>query len=198
MGNGVSGGPVDRHDSIEYLAPGASGRAVRKVEVQANRFGGPPLEYEAGVFREGIAVEVQANDFGLGLILELAPKDGNVVIDIWEQGGISKFQSDIRPGDILCQVRKLPQEPWVVEEAARRDGNWAASPWGGSSTAGWIDCRHKDISKVLRQNHMDGTRQVMHDGRLQVLKLQFGVLRLADSEERADTSQVQAATTGAL
>ena len=91
-----------------------------------------------------------------------------------------------------------PIEPWVVEEAARRDGNWAASPWGGSSTAGWIDCRHKDISKVLRQNHMDGTRQVMHDGRLQVLKLQFGVLRLADSEERADTSQVQAATTGAL
>ena len=44
MGNGVSGGPVDRHDSIESLAPGASGRAVRKVEVQANRFGGPPLE----------------------------------------------------------------------------------------------------------------------------------------------------------
>ena len=28
--------------------------------------------------------------------------------------------------------------------------------------------------------------------------LEFGVLRLADSEERADTSQVQAATTGAL
>ena len=197
MGNGVSGGPVDRHDSIEYLAPGASGRAVRKVEVKANKFG-PPLEYEAGVLRKGIAVEVQANDFGLGLILELAPKDGNVVIDIWEQGGISKgsttpplkiskFHNDIRPGDILCQVRKLPQTPEANEKAARRDGNWAVNCWG-TDTAGWIDCRHKELSKVLRDNHIGGTRQV----------LQFGVLRLADSEERADTSQVQAATSGAL
>ena len=162
---------LGRRDSIEYLAPGASGRAVRKVEVKANKFG-PPLEYEAGVLRKGIAVEVQANDFGLGLILELAPKDGNVVIDIWEQGGISKgsttpplkiskFHNDIRPGDILAKVRK----PHL----------------------GWIDCRHTDIGMVLGENDMLGTDP-----------LEFGVLRLSDSEERADTSQVQAATTGAL
>ena len=160
---------LGRRDSIEYLAPGESGRA----------------EDEAGVVRSEVVVKVQANNLGLGLILELAPHDGNVVIDIWEQGGISKFHNDIRPGDILCQVRKLPQTPEANEKAARRDGDWAVNCWG-TDTAGWIDCRHKDISKVLRQNHMDGTRQVMHDGRLQVLKLQFGVLRLADSEERAD------------
>ena len=175
MGNGVSGGPVDRHDSIEYLAPGESGRAR---------------------LRKGVAVKVQANNFGLGLILELTPHDGNVVIDIWEQGGISKFHSDIRPGDILCQVRKLPQGPEAVYEAWQRDGRWAVSRWG-TDTTGWIDCRHKDISKVLRDN-MLGTQQLMEFGVL----LEFGVLRLSDSEERADTSQVhswvQAATSGAL
>ena len=211
MGNGVSGGPVDRHDSIEYLAPGASGRAVRKVEEQANKYGsrgrpssswartpelGASYEYEAGVLRQGVAVKVQANNLGLGLILELAPHDGNVVIDIWEQGGISKFHSDIRPGDILCQVRKLPQGPEAVYEAWQRDGRWAVSRWG-TDTTGWIDCRHKDISKVLRDN-MLGTQQLMEFGVL----LEFGVLRLSDSEERADTSQVhswvQAATSGAL
>ncbi len=202
MGNGVSGGPVDRHD-IEYLAPGASGRAVRKVEEQANKFGskgrpssswartpelGASYEYEAGGLRQGVAVKVQANNFGLGLILELAPRDGNVVIDIWEQGGISKFQSDIRPGDILCQVRKLPTAPGANEEAARRDGGFAVN-WWGTDTAGWIDCRHEELSKVFRDNHLGG-QQLM----------EFGILRLGESakraRERADTSQ--AATSGAL
>ena len=131
---------LGRRDSIEYLAPGESGRAR---------------------LRKGVAVKVQANNFGLGLILELTPHDGNVVIDIWEQGGISKFHNDIRPGDILAKVRK----PHL----------------------GWIDCRHTDIGKVLGENDMLGTDP-----------LEFGVLRLSDSEERADTSQVQAATTGAL
>ena len=136
---------LGRRDSIEYLAPGESGRA----------------EDEAGVVRLEVVVKVQANNLGLGLILELAPHDGNVVIDIWEQGGISKFHNDIRPGDILAKVRK----PHL----------------------GWIDCRHTDIGKVLGENDMLGTDP-----------LEFGVLRMADSEERADTSQVQAATTGAL
>ena len=136
---------LGRRDSIEYLAPGESGRA----------------EDEAGVLRSEVVVKVQANNLGLGLILELAPHDGNVVIDIWEQGGISKFHNDIRPGDILAKVRK----PHL----------------------GWIDCRHTDIGKVLGENDMLGTDP-----------LEFGVLRMADSEERADTSQVQAATTGAL
>ena len=136
---------LGRRDSIEYLAPGESGRA----------------EDEAGVVRSEVVVKVQANNLGLGLILELAPHDGNVVIDIWEQGGISKFHNDIRPGDILAKVRK----PHL----------------------GWIDCRHKDIGMVLGENDMLGTDP-----------LEFGVLRLSDSEERADTSQVQAATTGAL
>jgi hypothetical protein len=136
---------LGRRDSIEYLAPGESGRA----------------EDEAGVVRSEVVVKVQANNLGLGLILELAPHDGNVVIDIWEQGGISKFHNDIRPGDILAKVRK----PHL----------------------GWIDCRHTDIGKVLGENDMLGTDP-----------LEFGVLRLSDSEERADTSQVQAATTGAL
>ena len=171
---------LGRRDSIEYLAPGESGRA----------------EDEAGVVRSEVVVKVQANNLGLGLILELAPHDGNVVIDIWEQGGISKFHSDIRPGDILCQVRKLPQGPEAVYEAWQRDGRWAVSRWG-TDTTGWIDCRHKDISKVLRDN-MLGTQQLMEFGVL----LEFGVLRLSDSEERADTSQVhswvQAATSGAL
>ena len=136
---------LGRRDSIEYLAPGESGRA----------------EDEAGIVRSEVVVKVQANNLGLGLILELAPHDGNVVIDIWEQGGISKFHNDIRPGDILAKVRK----PHL----------------------GWIDCRHTDIGKVLGENDMLGTDP-----------LEFGVLRLSDSEERADTSQVQAATTGAL
>ena len=136
---------LGRRDSIEYLAPGESGRA----------------EDEAGVVRSEVVVKVQANNLGLGLILELAPHDGNVVIDIWEQGGISKFHNDIRPGDILAKVRK----PHL----------------------GWIACRHTDIGKVLGENDMLGTDP-----------LEFGVLRLSDSEERADTSQVQAATTGAL
>ena len=136
---------LGRRDSIEYLAPGESGRA----------------EDEAGVVRSEVVVKVQANNLGLGLILELAPHDGNVVIDIWEQGGISKFHNDIRPGDILAKVRK----PHL----------------------GWIDCRHTDIGKVLGENDMLGTDP-----------LEFGVLRLSDSEERADTSQVQAATTGTL
>jgi hypothetical protein len=136
---------LGRRDSIEYLAPGESGRA----------------EDEAGVVRSEVVVKVQANNLGLGLILELAPHDGNVVIDIWEQGGISKFHNDIRPGDILAKVRK----PHL----------------------GWIDCRHTDIGMVLGENDMLGTDP-----------LEFGVLRLSDSEERADTSQVQAATTGAL
>ena len=136
---------LGRRDSIEYLAPGESGRA----------------EDEAGVVRSEVIVKVQANNLGLGLILELAPHDGNVVIDIWEQGGISKFHNDIRPGDILAKVRK----PHL----------------------GWIDCRHTDIGMVLGENDMLGTDP-----------LEFGVLRLSDSEERADTSQVQAATTGAL
>ena len=136
---------LGRRDSIEYLAPGESGRA----------------EDEAGVVRLEVVVKVQANNLGLGLILELAPHDGNVVIDIWEQGGISKFHNDIRPGDILAKVRK----PHL----------------------GWIDCRHTDIGMVLGENDMLGTDP-----------LEFGVLRLSDSEERADTSQVQAATTGAL
>jgi len=136
---------LGRRDSIEYLAPGESGRA----------------EDEAGVLRSEVVVKVQANNLGLGLILELAPHDGNVVIDIWEQGGISKFHNDIRPGDILAKVRK----PHL----------------------GWIDCRHTDIGMVLGENDMLGTDP-----------LEFGVLRLSDSEERADTSQVQAATTGAL
>ena len=136
---------LGRRDSIESLAPGESGRA----------------EDEAGVVRSEVVVKVQANNLGLGLILELAPHDGNVVIDIWEQGGISKFHNDIRPGDILAKVRK----PHL----------------------GWIDCRHTDIGKVLGENDMLGTDP-----------LEFGVLRLSDSEERADTSQVQAATTGAL
>lgn len=136
---------LGRRDSIEYLAPGESGRA----------------EDEAGVVRSEVVVKVQANNLGLGLILELAPHDGNVVIDIWEQGGISKFHNDIRPGDILAKVRK----PHL----------------------GWIDCRHTDIGMVLGENDMLGTDP-----------LEFGVLRLSDSEERADTSQVQAATTGTL
>ena len=136
---------LGRRDSIEYLAPGESGRA----------------EDEAGVLRSEVVVKVQANNLGLGLILELAPHDGNVVIDIWEQGGISKFHNDIRAGDILAKVRK----PHL----------------------GWIDCRHTDIGMVLGENDMLGTDP-----------LEFGVLRLSDSEERADTSQVQAATTGAL
>lgn len=136
---------LGRRDSIEYLAPGESGRA----------------EDEAGMVRSEVVVKVQANNLGLGLILELAPHDGNVVIDIWEQGGISKFHNDIRPGDILAKVRK----PHL----------------------GWIDCRHTDIGMVLGENDMLGTDP-----------LEFGVLRLSDSEERADTSQVQAATTGAL
>ena len=136
---------LGRRDSIEYLAPGESGRA----------------EDEAGVVRSEVVVKVQANNLGLGLILELAPHDGNVVIDIWEQGGISKFHNDIRPGDILAKVRK----PHL----------------------GWVDCRHTDIGMVLGENDMLGTDP-----------LEFGVLRLPDSEERADTSQVQAATTGAL
>ena len=136
---------LGRRDSIEYLAPGESGRA----------------EDEAGVVRSEVVVKVQANNLGLGLILELAPHDGNVVIDIWEQGGISKFHNDIRPGDILAKVRK----PHL----------------------GWIDCRHTDIGMVLGENDMLGTDP-----------LEFGVLRLSGSEERADTSQVQAATTGAL
>ena len=136
---------LGRRDSIEYLAPGESGRA----------------EDEAGVVRSEVIVKVQANNLGLGLILELAPHDGNVVIDIWEQGGISKFHNDIRPGDILAKVRK----PHL----------------------GWIDCRHTDIGMVLGENDMLGTDP-----------LEFGVLRLSGSEERADTSQVQAATTGAL
>ena len=136
---------LGRRDSIEYLAPGESGRA----------------EDEAGIVRSEVVVKVQANNLGLGLILELAPHDGNVVIDIWEQGGISKFHNDIRPGDILAKVRK----PHL----------------------GWIDCRHTDIGMVLGENDMLGTDP-----------LEFGVLRLSDSEERADTSQVQAATTGAL
>ena len=136
---------LGRRDSIEYLAPGESGRA----------------EDEAGVVRSEVVVKVQANNLGLGLILELAPHDGNVVIDIWEQGGISKFHNDIRPGDTLAKVRK----PHL----------------------GWIDCRHTDIGMVLGENDMLGTDS-----------LEFGVLRLSDSEERADTSQVQAATTGAL
>ena len=136
---------LGRRDSIEYLAPGESGRA----------------EDEAGVVRSEVVVKVQANNLGLGLILELAPHDGNVVIDIWEQGGISKFHNDIRPGDILAKVRK----PHL----------------------GWIDCRHTDIGMVLGENDMLGTDP-----------LEFGVLRLSDSEERADTSQGQAATTGAL
>ena len=136
---------LGRRDSIEYLAPGESGRA----------------EDEAGVVRSEVVVKVQANNLGLGLILELAPHDGNVVIDIWEQGGISKFHNDIRPGDVLAKVRK----PHL----------------------GWIDCRHTDIGMVLGENDMLGTDP-----------LEFGVLRLSDSEERADTSQVQAATTGAL
>ena len=136
---------LGRRDSIEYLAPGESGRA----------------EDEAGVVRSEGVVKVQANNLGLGLILELAPHDGNVVIDIWEQGGISKFHNDIRPGDILAKVRK----PHL----------------------GGIDCRHTDIGMVLGENDMLGTDP-----------LEFGVLRLSDSEERADTSQVQAATTGAL
>lgn len=136
---------LGRRDSIEYLAPGESGRA----------------EDEASVVRSEVVVKVQANNLGLGLILELAPHDGNVVIDIWEQGGISKFHNDIRPGDILAKVRK----PHL----------------------GWIDCRHTDIGMVLGENDMLGTDP-----------LEFGVLRLSDSEERADTSQVQAATTGAL
>ena len=136
---------LGRRDSIEYLAPGESGRA----------------EDEAGVVRSEVVVKVQANNLGLGLILELAPHDGNVVIDIWEQGGISKFHNDIRPGDILAKVRK--------------------------PHPGWIDCRHTDIGKVLGENDMLGTDP-----------LEFGVLRLSDSEERADTSQVQAATSGAL
>ena len=136
---------LGRRDSIEYLAPGESGRA----------------EDEAGVVRSEVVVKVQANNLGLGLILELAPHDGNVVIDIWEQGGISKFHNDIRPGDILAKVRK----PHL----------------------GWIDCRHTGIGMVLGENDMLGTDP-----------LEFGVLRLSDSEERADTSQVQAATTGAL
>ena len=136
---------LGRRDSIEYLAPGESGRA----------------EDEAGVVRSEVVVKVQANNLGLGLILELAPHDGNVVIDIWEQGGISEFRYDIRPGDILAKVRK----PHL----------------------GWIDCRHTDIGMVLGENDMLGTDP-----------LEFGVLRLSDSEERADTSQVQAATTGAL
>ena len=135
---------LGRRDSIEYLAPGESGRA----------------EDEAGVVRSEVVVKVQANNLGLGLILELAPHDGNVVIDIWEQGGISKFHNDIRPA-ILAKVRK----PHL----------------------GWIDCRHTDIGMVLGENDMLGTDP-----------LEFGVLRLSDSEERADTSQVQAATTGAL
>ena len=136
---------LGRRDSIEYLAPGESGRA----------------EDEAGVVRSEVVVKVQANNLGLGLILELAPHDGNVVIDIWEQGGISKFHNDIRPGDILAKVRK----PHL----------------------GWIDCRHTGIGMVLGENDMLGTDP-----------LEFGVLRLSDSEERADISQVQAATTGAL
>ena len=136
---------LGRRDSIEYLAPGESGRA----------------EDEAGVVRSEVVVKVQANNLGLGLILELAPHYGNVVIDIWEQGGISKFHNDIRPGDILAKVRK----PHL----------------------GWIDCRHTDIGMVLGENDMLGTEP-----------LEFGVLRLSDSEERADTSQVQAASTGAL
>ena len=136
---------LGRRDSIEYLAPGESGRA----------------EDEAGVVRSEVVVKVQANNLGLGLILELAPHDGNVVIDIWEQGGISEFRYDIRPGDILAKVRK----PHL----------------------GWIDCRHTDIGMVLGENDMLGTDP-----------LEFGVLRLSDSEERADTSQVQAATSGAL
>ena len=141
---------LGRRDSIEYLAPGESGRA----------------EDEAGVVRSEVVVKVQANNLGLGLILELAPHDGNVVIDIWEQGGISKFHNDIRPGDILAKVRK----PHL----------------------GWIDCRHTDIGKVLGENDMLGGPGG------HAVPLEFGVLRLADSEERADTSQVQAATTGAL
>ena len=136
---------LGRRDSIEYLAPGESGRA----------------EDEAGIVRSEVVVKVQANNLGLGLILELAPHYGNVVIDIWEQGGISKFHNDIRPGDILAKVRK----PHL----------------------GWIDCRHTDIGMVLGENDMLGTDP-----------LEFGVLRLSDSEERADTSQVQAASTGAL
>ena len=141
---------LGRRDSIEYLAPGESGRA----------------EDEAGVVRSEVVVKVQANNLGLGLILELAPHDGNVVIDIWEQGGISKFHNDIRPGDILAKVRK----PHL----------------------GWIDCRHTDIGMVLGENDMLGGPGG------HAVPLEFGVLRLADSEERADTSQVQAATTGAL
>ena len=140
---------LGRRDSIEYLAPGESGRAEDEAGID-----GPGVRSE-------VVVKVQANNLGLGLILELAPHDGNVVIDIWEQGGISKFHNDIRPGDILAKVRK----PHL----------------------GWIDCRHTDIGMVLGENDMLGTDP-----------LEFGVLRLSDSEERADTSQVQAATTGAL
>ena len=48
---------LGRRDSIEYLAPGESGRA----------------EDEAGVVRSEVVVKVQANNLGLGRILELAP-----------------------------------------------------------------------------------------------------------------------------
>ena len=82
-------------------------------------------------------------------------------------------------------MRKL-QTPEANEKAARRDGNWAVSSGDGYSRLDRLQAR--ELSKVLRDNHIGGTRQV----------LQFGVLRLADGEERADTSQVQAATSGAL
>ena len=156
---------LGRRDSIEYLAPGESGRA----------------EDEAGVVRSEVVVKVQANNLGLGLILELAPHDGNVVVDIWEQGGISKFHNDIRPGDILAKVRKYDATRSELEGS----GLSAGPP-------GWIDCRHTDIGKVLGENDMLGGPGG------HAVPLEFGVLRLADSEERADTSQVQAATTGTL
>ena len=161
---------LGRRDSIEYLAPGESGRA----------------EDEAGVDGPGerseVVVKVQANNLGLGLILELAPHDGNVVIDIWEQGGISEFRYDIRPGDILAKVRRFaPRGPVPPGESL-----WAS---GFGTYDGWIDCRHEELSKVLRDNHLGG-QQLM----------EFGILRLGESakraRERADTSQ--AATSGAL
>ena len=143
---------LGRRDSIEYLAPGESGRA----------------EDEAGVVRSEVVVKVQANNLGLGLILELAPHDGNVVIDIWEQGGISKFHNDIRPGDILAKVRK--------PSPSSKD---PAGSIAGTRTS--ARCSARTTCSAVRAD-----------------PLEFGVLRLSDSEERADTSQVQAATTGAL
>ena len=49
---------------------------------------------------------------------------------------------------------------------SRRDGGFAVN-WWGTDTAGWIDCRHEELSKVFRDNHLGG-QQLM----------EFGILRL--------------------